>query len=268
MDRPARSAVPASAAGLELRRASCQYHLSTILASKFGAGDSAALAPLAGAQRRFYQAYRKAEQKLAMLDAGADIGPSGQQLDEWAATLREDNRQLARQHGFESLRAEADQQAQGQSRPPILEGDLSDRAPGEGVERAAIAIPMGVWPDDYLPQRGVPLYWQGAAGAANPGLVLHSVHARDAMRALGLSIAWLVIVMATGLATQSAKVRNWLRMFWPEQIALLGCFVSQTFDPSILPFLLILAGICGRVILLTRLLWRRMRRTSLVPPAA
>jgi hypothetical protein len=268
LDRPARSAAPASAAGLQLRRAACQYQLSTILASKIGAGDSADLASLASTQQRFYRACRKAEQHLAMPDVRGDTGPGGQALDEWVATLREDNRRLARKYGFESLRAEAEHQAQGQSRASSLEADPQNRAPGEGAEMATIAIPPAVWSDDFLPQRGVPLYWQGAAGASSPRLVLHSMRAHDAMRALGFSIAWLAILFAVGLATQFAKLRNWLRMFWPEQVALLGCFVWQTFDPGILPFFLIITGICGRVILLAQSLWHWSRRTNPVPPPA
>jgi hypothetical protein len=268
LGQPRRTAVPASAAGLELRRAACHYQLSAILASKLRAGDSAVLASLASAQRRFYNACRNAEQNLAMLDVGGDAGPDGQLLGEWVGTMREENRQLARQHGFESLRAEAERQAQIQSRALSAETDLSDRAPAEGAEAAGIAGRLGAWPDDFLPQRGTPLYWQGAAGAASPRLQLNPIHARSTQRALGLSVAWLILLTAIGIAARLPNVRAWFRLFWPEQVALLGCLIWQAFGPNILLLFLIVTGICGRVILLTHRLLRWARRSTSLPPAA
>src|SRR5262249_22580259 len=102
---------PASAAGLYLRRAACQYQLSSILAGSMQLSASAAVSSLALAQRRFYRACDDADRSLATLGEGGDSGPDGQSLEEWSRSLQEQNRQLARQHGFEALRAEAKRQA-------------------------------------------------------------------------------------------------------------------------------------------------------------
>src|SRR5262249_42718512 len=62
LSQPVHRPTLASAPGNEVRRAAGQYQLSTILADKPWTGDSAALASLAEAQRRFYRACRYAEQ--------------------------------------------------------------------------------------------------------------------------------------------------------------------------------------------------------------
>lgn len=268
LGQPARAPAPASATGLDLRRAAGQYQMSTVLAGKPWTGDSAALTSLAAAQRRFYRACRYAEQGLASLGAGGDAGPNGQPLDEWLNTLREQNRQLAHQRGFESLRAEAERQAAAPRRGTGDESEAGTKAVDMTVEAAVVAGRWDHWPDDLLARRGTPLYWQGAPGASGPRLLLTTPHARDVRRALGLSVLWLILLTAIGLATQFPGVRAWLRLFWPEQVTLLGCLVWQTFGPNLLLVFLIALGICGRVVSLVQWLIQWTRRARPLPPSA
>jgi hypothetical protein len=271
LDQPARVAMPASAPGLDLRRAAGQYQLSAILAGKPWTGDGAALASLAAAQRRFYRTCRYAEQGLATLDVGGDAGPEGQTLDEWLSALREQNRQLARQRGFESLRAEAERQATNPRRGAGEDVDGGGLAVDPSVETEETAGRLDYWPDDFLSRRGTPLYWQGAAGASGPRPVLTSRYAGDLRRAIGLSVLWLILLSTVGLASQFPSVRSWLRSFWPEQLALLGCLVWQTIGPNLLLVFLIALGVCGRAVLLVQWMIAWARRPTpaplSVPPA-
>jgi hypothetical protein len=260
-----RTAAPASAAGLELRRAAGQHRLSAILAEKLRSGDSTVLASLVAAQGRFYRACRYADQTLAVLGDGNDLGPADQSLDDWLSQLREQNVQLAREKGFESLRADAERQVRSGPHPASPEADDT-----RGREAGSDAGQQHVGSDDFLPRRGSPMYWQGAAGAAGPHLVLTTLRDRDRRRALGASLLWLILLMGAALAARFRGLRNWLRLFWPEQVALLGCLVWQTFGPSLLLTFLLALAICGRLITVLPWLgrwWRPAPPQSTQPPA-
>ena len=251
-----RAAVPASAAGLEVRRAAGQHRLSAILAEKVRAGDSTALASLAAAQNRFYRACRFAQQTLAVLGDGGDHGPADQSLGDWLSQLREQNLQLARENGLESLRADAERQVRAGPSP----GPETDAAGGREVGSDAGSESGDA--DDFLPRRGSPMYWQGAARAAGPHLLLTTLHDREMRRGVGASALWLILLMGAALAVRFSGLRNWLRLFWPELVALLSCLLWQTFGPSWLLTSLIALGICGRLITIIPWLMRWLRSSS------
>jgi hypothetical protein len=224
------------------------------VAERLQAGDNGLRTSLSLAQQRFYEACRFAAQGLATLDPDGDTGPNGLALEAWLSGLREQNRQLAQQYGFESLRAEAERQAQvGQK--PETRNPKSEIAPGRISDFG------------FLPRRGSPMFWQGAAGVSPPRLVLTTRQAGAVRRATGVSIAWLLLLATAGLAAQFPGVRAWLRLFWPEQVVLLGCIVWQVFGPNLLLFFLIALGISGRVVSLGQWLVRWVRRSEPVPPS-
>jgi hypothetical protein len=250
-----RVALPASAGGLEVRRAAGQERLSALLAEKLRSGDSKALDALASAQRRFYRACRFAEQVLAALGGGSDHGPDDQPLEDWLTQLREQNLQLARQHNFESLRADAERQVRSGPRFPSDEADAAEKP--QGANEAGW---QDLGSDDFLPRRGSPMYWQGAVGTSSPHLTLARLDARQVRRALGASFLWLILLAGAALAARFPGLRSWMRLFWPEQLALLGCLIWQTFGPNLLLMFLIVLGVCGRVVSLVPWLARWLRR--------
>jgi hypothetical protein len=262
-----RTATPASAASLELHRAAAQHRLSILLANRLKSGDTSVLAALGTAQQHFYRASHYAEQLLAAGIGDSDAGPDGQPLIEWLRTLREESIQLARQQGFESLRAEAEIQATQYRRVGNGEADIPDGPTSIG-DPSRNYVKRDAWPDGFMPRRGETLYWQGTAGALPARLTLVAEHTHDMRNAMGLSVVWMILLSAVALAALFPSLGSWLRLFWPEQVALLACLVWQTFGLNLLLVFLILLGVCGRVVSLLQILARRLRRTTSAPPPA
>jgi len=264
---PGRGPSPISAATLDLHRASCQQRLSTLLAYRLRAGDTSMLIKLSASQQHFYRACRDAEQNLAVGIGDEDAGPEGQLLSEWHKALRDRNYQLAREQGFDSLRAESELQAAKYRGPPNSDIDAAAPATADS-ELAGNEGRRNPWPADYLPPRGRAFHWQGEAGSLPPRLVLIADDALRARKAMGLSAVWLIALIMVGLAAQFDGLRAWLRLFWPEQVVLLACIVWQAFGLNLLLVFLILLGVCGRVVFLLQMLARRLRRTTPAPPPA
>src|SRR5262249_5318905 len=120
-----RSPSPVSAATLDLQHAACQQHLSTVLANRLRAGDTSMLSKLSNTKQLFYRASRYAEQNLTLGIGDEDTGPEGQLLSEWLKALRDRNYQLAREQGFDSLRAECELQAAKYRSPPNSDNDAA-----------------------------------------------------------------------------------------------------------------------------------------------
>jgi hypothetical protein len=259
------AALPASAASLDLHRAAAQHRLSTILANRLRSGDTSVLVALAGAQQRFYRACRFAEQLLNVGIGNSDASGDGQSPLEWLKRLREDNIQLARQQGFESLRAEAEIQASQYRQTTNNEGNTADRSTSNGYVTGG-GTRRDAWSEAFLPRPGIPLHWQGPAGGPPPHLTLVADRVHNTRKAIGLSVVWLILLMAVGLTALFPALGNWLRLFWPEQVALLACLVWQAFGLNLLLVFLILLGVCGRTVSLLQLLARRLRRVTPTPP--
>jgi hypothetical protein len=262
-----RTALPASAVCLELHRAAAQHRLSIFLANRLKSGDTSVLAALGTAQQHFYRACHYAEQLLAAGIGDSDASPDGQPLIEWLKGLREESIQLARQQGFESLRAEAEIQVTQYRRATNGEADMPDGPTGSGNPTRS-NIKREAWPDGLMLRRGATLYWQGTAGTLPARLTLVAEHTHEVRKAMGLSAVWIILLSAIALAARFPSLGSWLRLFWPEQIALLACLVWQTFGLNLLLVFLILLGVCGRVVSLLQILARRLRRTNSAPPPA
>ena len=70
----------------------------------------------------------------------------------------------------------------------------------------------------------------------------------------------LVVVWAVA---QFPGVLAWVRAFWPEQVALLGCVGWQTYGPALALLFLIILGVTARLLFLGRRLLVLLHR----PPA-
>jgi hypothetical protein len=231
------AAAPASAAGQDLRRAEAQLRLGVLLAERARA-DTANL-DLALAQKRFYRFCRFAERDLDRNPTG-DVGPSGESLHEWLHSLRERNGELARRRGFEPLRAEAERQ----------------------TRRAGDAASLQLNDGDVMPLQGAPTYWRGEAKAVPPQLVLTTARSQKTRGALGGSLLIMVLVLSAWAMARFPSFRGWARLFWPEQMALLGCLGWQLFGLNLLVLFLVLLGVCARSVYLGKGIVRWLSRPA------
>jgi hypothetical protein len=251
------AAVPACAAGQDLRRAGAQFQLSELLAGR--ARPSGADAALALAQKRFYHYCRYAEHDLERNSTG-EVGPDGHSLRDWLQALLDQNKELAHKRGFEALRVEAERQARkGAYRSlPVAVAEPDEAHAGD-------TTPLAMWTGDAMPDHGTPAYWHGDANDAPPALVLTPARAQQTRQALGGSLVVVVLLLSAWLMAQFPGIRAWARMLWPEQMALLGCLVWQLFGLNLLVLFLVLLGVCARLVYLGQGLLRWVRRPS---PAA
>jgi hypothetical protein len=250
-------AVATTATECDLRRAEAQLQLSSVLADRMRPSDSGFVAALASAQLRFYRACRYAE-----LSKGGTSEASTAELIE----LRERNQQLARQHNFEGIRAEAERLAR-LHRPPTNDAvALDEPAATGGRSPTALPVRSDLWWGDPLPWLGAPLYWQNTKGGLVPRLVLTPVSANQVRRTWSTSVLLVVLLLSAWVLAQFPGLRSGVRIFWPEQMALLGCLMWQTFGPSLLVVFLVLLGICARLVQLTQVVLHRFRRAA--PPPA
>jgi hypothetical protein len=234
----------ASAATLDVRRAEAQLRLSEILARR-GHGEAGAT-HLAAAQRRFYHYCRLAECELATQGAGTDLGPGGQGVADWLQQLEDDNQQLARTYGFETLQTEAHRQAR--AAPPVDEAGAATLVPGAA-----------------LPERGTPLAWQGEADAG-PRLVLKADASERQRQALGGSLLLLVLVFATLAVASSPRLLPRVYALWPEELMALGGLGWLAGGLNVVVLFLVVLGVCGRLISLGWWTLALLRRPA--PPPA
>jgi hypothetical protein len=219
------AATPATRVELDLRRAEAQLHLSAMLADSPRGGDFSA-AQLSAAQQRFYQHCRFAEHELA-------LSPSA--VSDRLQQLRDQNKELARTHGFEKTRADA--------------------------ERSAHAGQPAA-PSDELPDRGTPLYWQGSTDAAAPQPRLQTEQVQEARRELSTSLALLCVLVLVGILSYFPRVLLWVCRFWPEQMALIGCLIWLTNGPPLVAYVLVRLAVLGRVLEVGLWLYRHWQRPA------
>jgi hypothetical protein len=223
------AATPATRAELDLRRAEAQMHLSAVLAEQ--PRDASSAAQLLAAQQRFYQHCRFAEHDLARSPSSAS---------ERLQQLREQDKELARSHSFEKTRAEA--------------------------ERTALSVPPTI-PGDDLPECGVPLYWQGSSDAAAPQPKLNSAQDLETRQNLALSLALLCVLAMVGVLSYFPRVLLWVRRFWPEQMALIGCLIWLGNGPPLAVYVLVRLAILGRLLEVGLWLYRHWCRPATIDNA-
>jgi hypothetical protein len=261
------AARPASRGALELRRAEAQLRLSEALARQGQGRGEAFAAQLAAAQRRFYQFSHQAEHWLApAAEPVTDAGPEGQSLSDWRQQLEERNNELVKDFpGVAAVQAEARRQSRaGAVLPAPVPGGAE-----EGMTPAYAGLAAGRPAGDLgegFAERGTPLYWQTAdAGAAAPELRLTAVRAQQLKRALAASLLLGALLLGTWLLSYVPGIVPWLRALWPEQVALLGGLGWLTTGLNLLVIFVLVLGVCGRLVLLSRWVLALRHRP---PPAA
>jgi hypothetical protein len=191
---------------------------------------------LAEAQRAFYGECLRAEQALEQ--GAAAEGPGGESAGGWLRDLRERNRELARQEGFEKVRAEAERSARAGDSPPD---------PAEG-------------PSPLVSPRGLPLSWRAGPDDPPPSLDLVSARRRQE-RASALGTAgWLGLLAGGWLASCSARLRRGARRLWPEVFAGAGALGWSLAGPTPVAVFLLALGAFGRLLLLAAGLRRLLAR--------
>jgi hypothetical protein len=270
-------ASPIGGAGIDVRRAEALWRISALLAEQ--GRDQPAGAEwqqLAAAQRRFYECCRHAAQGLAasaaLMDGDAlrrpEISARLELLQEsnhdQASQLEEllrQNRELAQAHGFEELRARAERQARpgaegGTAAPAFVL--LPAPAGAEGERTGGLG-------GSTLPEVGTPLHWYGEAETAVPHVQLTQAQTGRVRRALAASLLLLVVLLVAWVVAQFPDVLSWVRAFWPEQIALLGCIGWQAVGLNAVVVFLILVGVCSRLIALGQAAVALVRRWKPAP---
>jgi hypothetical protein len=227
--------VPTNSAGQSLRRAAAFLQMSRLLTEQLPpGGESTPQDALKDVQGRFYLWCQSAEQQIVPTRWLPDDGPGPQALAQQLAALLEQNRQLSQAQHFEEIRAAAEETVQ---KPPHVRP-----LPGEAT------------------------YWQASPGAPGLRLSLASVEAELLPRMVLLSLGLpLVLGGLWGLA-YFPRVLEWVRFFWPEELAGLALLGWQmgVHEGALAALLLLAVG--GR--LLQLVVWLRgLRRGSEVGPA-
>src|SRR6185437_7649877 len=252
---------------LALYRAEAQLRISQELCKQ--KRDSGAAAALAAAQRRFALYCLHARHALNMgANRGGVTGPAGQTLAEWLQKLQGDNRELAGQNGFEEVRAgdvEGKSLRPGELDLSIEDDDLarftaSSSATRKDSERGEVGR--------LLSRRGTPISWQARSRMEPPILHLTSRASQHTRQALAASGQWLGVLVVIWVLSFLPFLLARLRLFWPEQIALLGIIGWHLAGPTLIVLLLLFAALCGRVFLLARGLRLLFRKYFRRPSAA
>jgi hypothetical protein len=238
--QPGAGAVALSAASVELRRADAQYRVSRALVE--AAPEHGRFPPdaLDAAQRRFYESCRYAALGLG---SSADLGPKGQPLADWLQELQEQNRRLARAHGFEALRTQA--------------------------EQARTNTPEQAWGRPTA-RHGVPTHWGADSPEAPPQLQLAPVRGDSPRRAVAVSLLLGVLLLSVWVLAQFPGILAWCRAFWPEQMALLGLLGWQALGPNLAVIFLLALGLSARIVYLIQwgAAWLRAPVPAPAAPAA
>jgi len=148
------------------------------------------------AQQQLAWHCRQAELNLsadALGGGSAVLGPEGQKLPDWLGRLQEKNRQLARECGFDDLRAEAFELARARLGPPR---------------------PLGLNPGPLffsLTDRGTPYQGVARADASPPRLELQALASRQRGEALTVSGEWLGLLGLLWLLSLVPFLLAWAR---------------------------------------------------------
>jgi hypothetical protein len=185
------------------------------------------------AQQRFYQACRSAERWLAFPDLSDEDEPvEDPGLAGLLQRLRQANRGLARTPVLERLRSDAEVQ--------VKAGGLA------GAEVAGIGHLFA------LPHRGVPESWQVESDNLVPQLRLTAVETEQNRRALAATFLLVLALVTIWWLSTLPGAAAWLRLLWPEQLALLAGFGFWQLGPGIGVSFLMLLALGARCFLLGR----------------
>jgi hypothetical protein len=209
-----KTAAGASAVELDLRRADAMFRLSGLLAEQ-SRNQVDVTGQLAAVQEGFYRYGHRVDLRRDQ--------QTGARMDE----LRAHNLQLARAHGFEPLRKQAEERSR------------SSVSAGEG-DRITLAFPA---------ERGTPTYWRAENTQQIPSLRLASPHAQSEYRAREGTLLLVVVLGVIVLFVWFPRLGAAARLFWPETMMLAGCAAWQFIGPGWLGVFLVLLGVIGRAII-------------------
>src|SRR5262249_34931492 len=93
-----------------------------------------------------------------------------------------------------------------------------------------------------------------------PRLLLTSLSEQQSKRAMGATLLLAVLLVLVWALAHFPGALAWVRTFWPEQMALLGCLGWQTYGPGLPLLFLIVLGVTARVLFLARRLLALLHR--------
>ncbi len=208
-------------AQLALRRADAQLHIIQDLTRE--RRDSVGSAALAAAQQRFDNCCRHAQSALESdTDINAAPGLQGQSLTDWLQTLEAKNRLL--KSATRNSKAEVQ----------LANSDVGLRL------------------TDFEGVGGIPLSGAALPGAEPPMLQLTAHQKEQKRQALIASGQWLGVLAVVWLVSTVPFLRSLLRLFWPEQIAILGLIGWHQAGLTLIVLSLLLLAVFVRAILLIR----------------
>jgi hypothetical protein len=216
----------------DLAEAEAYLHLSEVLAER-EKGHSAS-ADVRAAQERFYVACRLAD--YAITAALRDESPASPvaPLAESLRQLRVANGQLARSHGFESLRNQAEKQA----RTPV-------GVAGEGAPQSRELDTSLPWAGGAVIERGRPTFWRTVDGAPQLRLISDADYLNR--RSMAVTLVLCVVLLTGGSLSLLAPSRRVMSALWPEAAALFGVLIWFETGPGWIAMLFVLVGMFSRV---------------------
>jgi hypothetical protein len=235
---------PARDAALALYRAKAQLHICQDLVRQ--PRDDEVSASLADSQQRLNECCYLARQALDLgAKRGGVTGPEGQSLAEWWETL-------ARNRSFQAEHGEDKQQ---------------DKEKGSEVELSlSPCLPVSL-----SESGGTPTSWRSSLDGKPLELQLISQESESIRHALASSGQWLGGLVVVWILSYLPMLLARLRLFWPEQIGLLGAVGWHVAGLTSVVLLLLLVAVCSRVFLLTRSLScfvrRRRKQVSTMTPS-
>ncbi len=183
-------------------------------------------------------------------------------MDDWLRGLSDENRRLAKDRGFEPVRAEAERRADAAGAAPRVDPEEGEPAALAGLGPAAVRGP--------LPDYGTPAYLGLPEERAAPVLTLRGRYERRTRELLGDSALWLGLLAAATFLAYSPGLAARLRPFWPEPLLLAGALAWYRSGLTAAAALLLLLGAGARLLTLAggarRFLARR--RQLAAPPSS
>jgi len=227
-----------SGVDLELHLADAQSKLSVLLAERKDAAAPASQAQMIQAQKAFFNYLRRAEYQIDLAaDASSNLESAPGQSSMRVQQLRKDNARLAREHGFEKLRMEAEKHPEPDA--------------GTGGDKFLA-----------LPRQGTPTYWVADARGQAPSLHLTATATRQVQRTMMASEIFLIFLAGIVLLSNWPRVTGWIRKLWPEQLMLVAWLGCEAFGLSPLGVLLFVAGGLCRLAWLANVVQRRWHKAA------
>jgi hypothetical protein len=227
---------PASAAFLDLERASAQVRLLELISERRQLNEVGPnlQTQLLAAHQRFVRQCRSAEgHLLSTPGAQADQGPKGQKLSVWLQEMRQHAQELTTRYGL----------------PPIRSGV----PPSPDSEGRAGWFPSAE-------ELGTPIGWRKSAADRPPAAQLQPESAWQTREAVVATELLLCLLLGVWILSHLPRVTGLLRRLWPEQFVLLAVVGWAAFGPSLIGALLVIVAVFARLSIVGLWLGELLRR--------